>query len=218
MPHKVRRTLAHANSDRNPAKPPSRPLVAALAVLRRDGPAALTLRAVAAEGGFSNPAIYRHYQNKDALVRAVIHEVYQVFKAYLFQAIDVDGERQRLEAALRQVCRFALDHPHAYDLLFLTPHRLVIDRYPEDFRSGRSSGFRYLLELVTACMRTGVFRKGDATDTAISLMAHAHGLVVLHLTGRFNDDPVVFAAFYERSMLELLRAYEQPRTGVKRTM
>lgn len=217
MPRKVRPTLAHANSARNPAGPPSRPLVAALAVLHRDGPAALTLRAVAEEGGFSNPAIYRHYENKDALVRAVIHEVYQVFKAYVFQAIEVDGERPRLEAALRQVCRFAVDHPHAYELLFLNPHRLVIDRYPGDFRSGRSSGFRYLQELVTACMRTGVFRKGDATDTAISLMAHAHGLVVLHLTGRFNDDPAMFEPFYARSMRELLRAYERPRSSARRT-
>lgn len=186
-----------------------------MAVLRREGPDALTLRAVAAEGGFSNPAIYRHYRNKEALVRAVIHEVYQVFKAYLFEAIDVEGEFDRLEAGLRQVCRFALDHPHYYQLLFLSPHRLVIDRYPEDFRKGRSSGFRFLVELVSACIQRAVFRRGDAVDMALSIVAHAHGLVVLHQTGRFNDDPRVFERFFVRSMRELLRAY-QPVRRVKR--
>jgi AcrR family transcriptional regulator len=205
MPRQVRKTLAAANSDRNPP----RPLIAALTVLRRDGPSAVTLRAVAQEGGFSNPAIYRHYESKDALLRDLIREVYAVFKAYLFEVIGVEGNRERLEECFRQVCRFALDHPHYYELLFFVPHRLVIDRYPEDFRSGKSVGFRLLVDLVAACMRSGEFRRGDATDTALSLVAHAHGLVVLHQTGRFSDEPDVFRAFYEKSMRELLRAYEK---------
>ncbi|NOT07178.1 MAG: helix-turn-helix transcriptional regulator, partial [Gemmatimonadales bacterium] len=87
MPHRKALKLAHANSVR---KPP-RPLAAALTVLRRDGPAALTLRAVADAGGFSNPAIYRHYENKDALIRDVIRESYAVFKSYLFDAADVEA-------------------------------------------------------------------------------------------------------------------------------
>jgi AcrR family transcriptional regulator len=193
--------LAPANHDRN--RP--RPLVAALAVLRRDGPGALTLRAVAEEGGFSNPAIYKHYENKDALIREIIRETYGVFKSYVFDTIDVDGDRRRLDAALDAVVRFALEHPRYYELLFFTPHRLVIDRYPDDFRQGRSPAFRYLADLVAACMRSGDLRKGDATDTAITLVAHLHGLVILHQTGRFNDDDTLFRAFVARSMAVLMR-------------
>jgi AcrR family transcriptional regulator len=193
--------LAPANHDRN--RP--RPLVAALAVLRRDGPAALTLRAVAEEGGFSNPAIYKHYENKDALIRDVIREAYGVFKSYVFDTIDVDGDRKRLDAALAAVLRFALDHPRYHELLFFTPHRLVIDRYPDDFRQGKSPAFRYFVDLVAACMRSGDLRKGDAPDTAITLVAHIHGLVILHQTGRFNDDDALFTTFFHRSMSELLR-------------
>jgi AcrR family transcriptional regulator len=193
--------LAHANHDRN--RP--RPLVAALAVLRRDGPAALTLRAVAEAGGFSNPAIYKHYENKDALVRDVIRETYGVFKSYLFDTIDVDGDRRRLDAALDAVLRFALEHPRYYELLFFAPHRLVIDRYPDDFRQGRSPAFRYLVDLVSACMRSGDLRKADATDVAITLVAHVHGLVILHQTGRFDDDDALFRAFADRSMAVVMR-------------
>jgi AcrR family transcriptional regulator len=193
--------LAPANHDRNR----SRPLVAALAVLRREGPGALTLRTVAQEGGFSNPAIYKHYENKDALIRDVIRETYGVFKSYVFDTIDVDGDRRRLDAALGAVLRFALEQPRYYELLFFTPHRLVIDRYPDDFRRGKSPAFRYLVDLVSACMRTGDLRKDDATDTAITLIAHVHGLVILHQTGRFNDDDALFEKFFERSMSRLLR-------------
>lgn len=201
MPGKTPPKLAPANHDRN--RP--RPLVAALAVLRRDGPMALTLRAVALEGGFSNPAIYRHYDSKEALIRDVIREIYGVFKAYVFEAIDVDGDWERLEAVGELMCSFALDHPHYYELLYFTPHRLVIDRYPEDFRRGKSSGFRFLADLISACMRTGSLAEGDPTDVALSIVAHIHGLVVLHQTGRFNDDPEVFRAFYRQSLQRLLR-------------
>ena len=200
MPRKRPEKLASANSERN--RP--RPLLAALAVLNRDGPGALTLRAVAEEGGFSNPAIYRHYENKDALIRDVIREIYGVFKTYMFEAIDAEGDRERLVTALEAGCRFALDHPHYYELLFFAPHRLVIDRYPEDFRKGKSWGFRLLSDLVGACMRSGVIASGDATDTALSIIAHMHGLVILHRTGRFGDDDDLFRDFYRRSMTTLL--------------
>jgi AcrR family transcriptional regulator len=206
MPRSTPAKLASANKDRNP----SRPLVAALAVLRRDGPSALTLRAVAEEGGFSNPAIYRHYDSKEALIRDVIREIYGVFKTYLFEAIDVDGDRERLEAGLELVVAFALDHPHYYELLYFTPHRLVIDRYPEDFRKGKSSGFRFLVDLISACMRSGSLSEGDPTDVALSLVAHIHGLVVLHQTGRFNDDDALFREFYRKSMRILLRGLAPP--------
>lgn len=206
MPRKINAKLAPANGERN--RP--RPLVAALAVLSRDGPDALTLRAVAEEGGFSNPAIYRHYENKGALIRDVIREVYGVFKSYLFDAVDVDGDRQRLLAALDAACRFALDHPHYYALLFFMPHRLVIDRYPDDFRKGKSPGFRFLVDLVSAGMRSGALRRADATDVALSIVAHMHGLVILHQTGRFDDDDAVFRDFYRRSV-ELLLGGMAPR-------
>lgn len=208
MPRKHSLKLAPANSDRN--RP--RPLTAALAVLSRDGPDALTLRAVAEEGGFSNPAIYRHYENKDALIRDVIREIYGVFKSYLFEAVDVEGDRERLLASLEASCRFALDHPHYYALLFFTPHRLVIDRYPDDFRKGKSPGFRFLVEIITACMRSRHIRRGDATDAALSIVAHMHGLVILHQTGRFRDDDELFRKFYRRSMADLL-AGMAPRGG-----
>ncbi|NOT07447.1 MAG: WHG domain-containing protein, partial [Gemmatimonadales bacterium] len=151
-------------------------------------------------GGFSNPAIYRHYENKDALIRDVIRESYAVFKSYLFDAADVEAPRARLDATVAAALRFALDYPHDYELLFFSPHRLVIDRYPEDFRKGKSTGFRFLAELVRVCLPRARARADLATDAALTIVAHMHGLVILHQTGRFNDDPAVFKRFFGRSM------------------
>jgi len=63
------------------------------------------------------------------------------------------------------------------------------------------------VDLVEACIRSGSFGQVDATDTAISLVAHMHGLVVMHQTGRFNDDAELFRRFFEQSMEDQLRAY-----------
>lgn len=87
----------------------------------------------------------------------------------------------------------------------LTPHRLVLDRYPEDFLAGKSAGFRFLAEVVRECMRSGEFRRGDPVATAIRIMALASGLVLMHQTGRFMDDPVLFRKFYRASIRDLLK-------------
>jgi AcrR family transcriptional regulator len=52
-------------------------VAAALRILKRDGAAALSMRALAAELGVSTMAAYHHVPNKDALIDLVVDEVYR---------------------------------------------------------------------------------------------------------------------------------------------
>lgn len=171
-------------------------------MLARDGAAALSMRNVAREAGITATAIYRHFADKDALLTTLIREQYDLFLRYLSEAA---GRKplERLMGAFDRYLDFALEHPNAYELLFVSPHGIAIDRYPADFSSGRSRGFRQLRAAVEACIETGELRAGDATDIALDFYAHAHGLVMLHRAGRFGGRRDVMRRFYRRSLARL---------------
>jgi AcrR family transcriptional regulator len=178
-------------------------LDAALAVVRRGGPEALTMRNVAAEAGVTATALYRHYASKEELVRAVVGEAYRLFRSYLVIELAGDDPVRWLRLGFDRYLRFALEHRSYYRLLFASAHPRV-DRYPDDFAQGRSAGFRALRDAVAEAMARGSLRADEPADVALSIYAHMHGLVMLHFDGRFAGDDALFTTFYRRSMEHLL--------------
>ncbi len=175
-----------------------------MAVLRRDGPSQLTMRAIAAEAGVTATALYRHFASREELLRAVIREAYRIFRTYLVVEHREGGPAAWLRLGFDRYLRFALEHRNYYLLLFAEPHGLGIDRYPDDFLSGRSPAFRQLRDVVQANIDAGVLRPTEAADLALTLYAHMHGLVMLHFAGRFQSDRV-FERFFHASLERVLR-------------
>jgi AcrR family transcriptional regulator len=178
-------------------------MAAARRVLARDGSSALSMRNVAAEAGITATAIYRHFKDKDAVLATLIRERYDEFLEYLAAAQPGRSPLEHLMNVFDRYADFAIDHPSSYDLLFVEPHGISIDRYPTDFSSGKSRGFRQLRALVEACLESGEIRAGDPTDIALDLYAHAHGLVMLHRAGRFGGRTDLMRRFFRRSMARL---------------
>lgn len=185
---------------------------AALAVLRRDGPSGLAMRNVAAEAGVTATALYRHFESKDALVAAVVKEVYRGFRQSLIAELPSSDPAIWLRLAFDRFLRFGLEYPNDYRLLFIEPHGKGIDRFPGDFVKGKSSGFRHLTDIVARCMNAGVLRGDSETEAAyvaLTIYAHMHGLITLYLGGRFPD-PRVFESFYHESMERLVTGLGTP--------
>ena len=158
------------------------------------------MRTVAAEAGVTATALYRHFENKDQLVRAVVRDSYALFVSSVAGSDAVPAAAEALRLGFERFLDFALRHPHDYELLFVTPHGFGIDRYPEDFLDGGATGFRLLRDLVGRCMEAGVLRQDVPGDVALTLYAHMHGLIMLHRAGRFAGDPARFRAFYLGSL------------------
>jgi AcrR family transcriptional regulator len=181
-------------------------LPAAMAVLRRDGPDALTMRNIAAEAKVTPTAFYRHFADKDALVRAVVREAFGVFRQAMVTELQGRHPEVWLRLAFERFLEFGLEHPNYYRLLFIEPHGFGIDRYPDDFRKGKSPAFRQLTSIVAECMRGGVLGgdpETDAPDVALVIYAHMHGLIALRLAGRFPDRRE-FKRFFLMSLDRLL--------------
>jgi AcrR family transcriptional regulator len=92
--------------------------------MAEQGQAALSLGAIARAMGMTTPALYRYFENRDALVTALIVEAYQALATALEQAdaaapSDDFGARFRsLASAYRD---WAIAHPHDYALIYGTP-------------------------------------------------------------------------------------------------
>ena len=99
-------------------------LDAARRELAAEGAAALSLRAVAREVGMVSSAIYRYFDNRDALLTALIIDAYDSLGAAVEAAearvprSDLPGRWQTIAESVRS---WALDNPSLYALVYGSP-------------------------------------------------------------------------------------------------
>src|SRR5579864_7216683 len=93
---------------RTPSSKIERELIAAAeAVLIRDGPGAVTVRAVAAQAGIAPMGVYNRLGGKDGLVAALLVRGFDGLRAAL-SASDEPDLRERLRDLCQRYRRFAL--------------------------------------------------------------------------------------------------------------
>ncbi len=144
-------------------------LDAALAVLQDQGPAALTVRAIAEEAGCSTTGIYTHFGGKNGLVEAIFVEGFASFDRFLAAAYAADD----LELVGDLYRRWALDNPTRYLVMF---GRAVPDfEASEQAMDRAASSFAHLVDAVA---RAGA---DDPVVAAFHLYATVHGYVMLEL-------------------------------------
>jgi AcrR family transcriptional regulator len=86
-------------------------LDAASRLWARGGPKALTMRAVARAAGTTTPTVYERYRDRDDILLALRLKT----RAELFAAL---RRTRTLRQAFRRHLEFALQHRHAYEVLF----------------------------------------------------------------------------------------------------
>ena len=86
------------------------------------GAAALSLRAVAREMGLTAPALYRYYDDRDAILTALIVDGYTSLCDELEAARDAAPDTgARIAGMSLAYRRWAVQHPHEYALVFGAP-------------------------------------------------------------------------------------------------
>jgi AcrR family transcriptional regulator len=171
------------------------------------GAAHFSLREVARRVGISAAAVYRHFDNKEALLGAVCEEGFRTFSSYLLRALAETTPLGRLRAAGDFYRRFAMENPHDYRVIFMSSVGDI------GLRSGKASAressptFQFLVDRVRECIDAGVIAPGDASEIAATIWAHVHGLASLRLSGHLDSagDDDAFAAFFRTSMNGLLQ-------------
>ncbi len=86
-------------------------LDAACRLWSRGGEAALTMRGVARAAGTTTPTVYERYRDRDDILRAVRIQT----RVELFAVL---GRTRTITQACERYLEFALEHPHAYAMLY----------------------------------------------------------------------------------------------------
>lgn len=172
---------------------------AARAIFVESGEAAVTMRAVAARAEVSPMAAYRHFESREALMRAVMERGHDAFLKRMHQALAAPGPAERLAATGSAYLDFALENPRDYALMFM-------QSVPGDPCATSAQGpawrdaatFRFLVDRIAECAAAGLMPPGDAELQALSLWAHIHGLVSLYLAQKLALDEAGFRALCGR--------------------
>lgn len=177
---------------------------AARALYFERGPDAVTMRAVAERVGVTATALYRHFADKDAILREVVGEGSRLLGSHLFRALEAPTPLERLRATAMAYLDFALAQPQAYRALF--------DPAPDDEESPahrqRGAVRRFLRDRVREGMDAGVLSQGDADGVALTLWSLLHGLASLHQAGIARMEWL-----RERALTGLIEGIRSPEVG-----
>lgn len=150
-------------------------------LLEEGGPRAVTVQGIAARAGVSAPSLYKHFDGRDDLIRALQAEGWEAFRRGLAPSLEARSALARLRRCGQRYVEFGLARPHVYRLLFLSDEAALA---PPPGEAGRSPGFALLVALVEGCQQSGALpRKARAEDLALAFWATCHGLVALYLQG-----------------------------------
>lgn len=151
---------------------------------------AVTMQQIAAALEYSPGALYRHFRDKDALVRALVAEDFLAFFAAFAHVPALPDPVRRIREAGRAYVEFGLTHPHHYRLLFMTPAPPAGDAPAPDPSPARET-YAFLERAVAEALAQGRFRPEyrDAPAVAQALWASVHGIVALAIT--MGEEPWV---------------------------
>lgn len=175
----------------------------ALRLLEAEGAQAVTMRRIAKDVGVTAMALYHHYQNREALLDAVVNAEFEQMAEY-FQRATLPGEfEKRMIHIMDGYVDYALAHPRIFEYVFSSP-RPGARRYPRDFRARRSPTLNILADNVKKLIRTSHLKRDDAWEVAMQLWAHVHGYLMLYRAGRFELTEREFRNLIHRSLRRLL--------------
>ncbi|MEU9047280.1 MULTISPECIES: TetR/AcrR family transcriptional regulator [unclassified Kitasatospora] len=175
----------------------------AIALLVAEGPAALTVRRIAAEIGSSTKVLYTMFGGKEGLLDALYREGFARLRRAQEQVPRGDDPLAYLAALGRAYRERAIAEPAYYRVMFEQP---VTEFRPSDEALAMAEGaFDASAVAVDACMAAGVFRPGDAHEVSKIFWAATHGAVSLELAGHFA--PAEAGPRYEALMAALGRAF-----------
>ena len=142
-----------------------------------------SMRKLARGVGVTAPAIYRHYEGREAVLTDVLREAHRVFSRYLYGALGEPTALERFSGAGERYLDFVLEHPRWYGIMHTAPEQLGMERVPDDIEAMQAAIHQFWNDRVRECMQEGILKDGDPDMTSITMWAHAHGMIQLFHEG-----------------------------------
>jgi len=146
---------------------------AALREAEQGGPEAISLKALAKQLGVSQPAPYRHFADREALLAAVTAEAFRQFSAVMREAISRPSKRSKLSRFAQASLDFGLRRNGIYRLMFASRVMACASKDSE-LHIAAMETFALVLEALEA-PAVGLLRE----RFALQIWAALHGVIML---------------------------------------
>jgi AcrR family transcriptional regulator len=190
-------------------------LGAARRVFEAEGLDGASLRAIAAEAGYTPAALYFHFESKEAIYAEVLRESLAKLREAILHAISSSRiPSVRLRAAGLAFFRYYDDNPRDFDLGFylfrggMKPHGLGKERD----QALNAALEEALAPIADAAEALGA-RREAAKFLIADMFAHAAGLLLLAHTGRIRMFGASASNLMERYLDGAIAALEEKQTG-----
>ena len=159
-------------------------LASAMRLLDTGGPAAVTLRAVGDAAGISQSAPYRHYEDKRALLEAMVRANLDYFSNALEKAKrEAPAPFEALDRLVQAYFDFARRFPVRYRFL------LEVSREDSPLGAEVRRAFGAVTSLVKAARQSGEIQGGDADQITALIFGAAYGMADLAQYGLTTLSP-----------------------------
>ena len=146
---------------------------AALRDAEQGGPEAISIKALAKRLGVSQPAPYRHFADREALLAAVTAEAFRQFSATLRESIRKPSRRSKLSRFAQATLAFGLRRNGIYRLMFAS-RIMACAAKGSELHVAAMETFALVLEALEA-PAVGMLRERHA----LKIWAALHGVVML---------------------------------------
>lgn len=156
-----------------------------------EGPAAVTLRRVARQAGYSPASMYRYFADAEELTRAAWADTVARLGAHIQTTLaDIAEPLARIAALMRAYGEFAEQNLTAFRATFLLLiRRPGATRIFDDYLT--ESPFAILMREIAGAMEAGAIPAGDVNLTAQTVWGVLHGVMGLNQT--VSDFPFIDA-------------------------
>lgn len=165
---------------------------AAFDAARAGGTDAIVMREVTRRSGVTPRAAYRHFLDRDALVRAVaeraLAELATAIEGRLEAYGDPDG-RQMLQVVGEGYITFALDEPGWFDAAFFAMDDMLSSSSPKAAAKSGLSPYQQLELALAALVQEGLLGVDEVGDATITCWSGVHGYATLTARGPLRELP-----------------------------
>ena len=158
-------------------------LNAARELFVKEGYDAVSMRKIGARIDYSAMAPYRYFPDKESILRELCLEDFRNLRQAIDRIITEDDPIERIRQIARAYVNFALEYPHQYRLLFMTPLPREAHLEKEFIEHPEMDGYAKLKETIAEGVAAGRFREGHDDPELLSQLfwAGLHGIVSLHI-------------------------------------
>lgn len=181
-------------------------LAAARQIAIEEGWQAVTTRKVADRIEYSQPTIYEYFDNKEAILMALVYQGFErALSAMQAARSQHDQPEQQLLAMSNAYWTFALTCPELYQVMYgLGGVGFTHANTPDDARAT----FALLRETLCAWLEANHLTMEQPDDAIDAIWGTVHGLITLTMAGRIAVSEQRAHHIMEQTIKDLLRAWK----------